>query len=120
MVELTNTLFVNSTNITTNIEAAVLSNTMHHLSFSTLDNSILLYTQGAFLISQKYMYICCKVLNVKQVIIEMFANNSAQDNFEAKRTLEEVLLLSCALLSSSKYLSAEVNALISPLIGYTS
>ena len=42
---------------------------------------------------------------MKQVIIEMFANNSAQDNFEAKRTLEEVLLLSCALLSSSKYLS---------------
>ena len=28
--------------------------------------------------------------------------------------------MSCALLSSSKYLSAEVNALISPLIGYVS
>ena len=59
-------------------------------------------------------------MNVKQVIIEMFANNSAQDNFEAKMTLEEVLLLSYALLRGSKYLSAEVNALISPLIGYAS
>ena len=57
---------------------------------------------------------------MKQVIIEMFANNSAQDNFEAKMTLEEVLLLSYALLRGSKYLSAEVNALISPLIGYAS
>ena len=55
LVELTNTVFVNSTNITTNIDAAVLSNTVQHLSFSTLDNSIFLYTQDAFLISQKYV-----------------------------------------------------------------
>ena len=55
LVELTNTVFVNSTNITTNIETAVLSSKTHHI-----------FVKGKFLITVSMKGIPAKLTAVEK------------------------------------------------------